>query len=468
MPLWDVRVTVTNAGGSDTKTRTAYVRVSPVRAITDTGLSPSDSPARVLGAHRSISDNGVSFSEAVAATGSPPVPSLTTRVAFGTNPFDTSPTWTTLDANRPLAFTIQRGRTSELEQFQPGTYDVTLDSHDRLFDPANTAGAYYGTLKPRKRINQRVTILGVTYDLFDGFVNRWPQSFQGLWQQCDVPATDAMAIFANQTITGSRPAERTDQRLTWVLDQIGFPGAWRTSTLAGRMMIAADFEAVNALDHIRDIEAAENGEFFIDGANNSIFQARYDRITSYNTSAYTFSDSPTGSELPFTNFEPDYDVDHIFNHVVGQQNADGAAVHEFTDSSSTTEYGPSTKTFQSDAASDTEIEAQTLAYLALYAQPLIRVATVTLNPQMDARLWAPCLGLLIGQRITIKARYLGKGSVLTHECRIEGVRHEYQADPLTWTTTFNLSPVPPAEVAGYWLLGDATYSNLGVTTVLAP
>jgi hypothetical protein len=58
--------------------------------------------------------------------------------------------------------------------------------------------------------------------------------------------------------------------------------------------------------------------------------------------------------------------------------------------------------------------------------------------------------------------------VLTHECRVEGIRHEYRADPLTWTTTLNLSPVPPAEVAGYWDLGISGYSELGTTTVLAP
>jgi hypothetical protein len=309
---------------------------------------------------------------------------VTTRVAFASDPFSTTPTWTTIDANRPLAFTIQRGRTSELDEFQAGTYDVTFDSKDRLFDPANTAGAYYGNLKPRKRINQRATIFGVTYDLFDGFANRWPQSFQGLWQQADVPATDAMGIFANATVTGSRGVEQTDQRLAWLLDQIGFPAGWRTSTVNGRMMLARDYDAKNVLEAIKEVELAEGGQFFIDGAGNATFQARYDRATNYTASVVTFSDSPTGAELPFVSFEPDYDVDHIFNHAIGQQNTDVPVVHEFTDSASRTEYGPSTKTFQSEAASDTEIESQALAYLALYAQPLERVVTVTLNPQMDA------------------------------------------------------------------------------------
>jgi PKD repeat protein len=304
MPLWDVRLTVTNAGGSDTKTRTGYVRANPVRTISDTGVSPSDSPARTRAAVRAFSDTGISFSEAVVAGAAPTLPAVTTRVAFATDPFSTTPTWTTIDGNRPLAFTIQRGRTSELDEFQAGTYDVTFDSKDRLFDPANTAGAYYGNLKPRKRINQRATIFGVTYDLFDGFANRWPQSFQGLWQQADVPATDAMGIFANATVTGSRGVEQTDQRLAWLLDQIGFPAGWRTSTVNGRMMLAQDYDAKNVLEAIKEVELAEGGQFFIDGAGNATFQARYDRATNYTASVVTFSDSPTGAELPFVASSP--------------------------------------------------------------------------------------------------------------------------------------------------------------------
>lgn len=59
MPTWDVRLTVTNASGSNTKTRTGYISVSPARAISDTGITPSESVAAAKTLARGLVDTGV-------------------------------------------------------------------------------------------------------------------------------------------------------------------------------------------------------------------------------------------------------------------------------------------------------------------------------------------------------------------------------------------------------------------------
>jgi PKD repeat protein len=83
MPSWDVRLTVTNAGGSNTKTRTAYVSVSPARSISDTGLSQSDSIASTKAKVRAVVDLGVRLTYAVRLTVTNTIGSDTkTRTAY--------------------------------------------------------------------------------------------------------------------------------------------------------------------------------------------------------------------------------------------------------------------------------------------------------------------------------------------------------------------------------------------------
>lgn len=101
-----------------------------------------------------------------------------------TDPLDSSPVWENVSAY-VREFTSNVGRSSELDRFSVGTHSVNFDNNTRVFDPSNTSSPLNGWLLPMRRIRCRLTMSGVDYPVFDGFVRDFPQSYD------DQPNKDA-------------------------------------------------------------------------------------------------------------------------------------------------------------------------------------------------------------------------------------------------------------------------------------
>lgn len=93
---------------------------------------------------------------------------VTVELGLGQGPFDT-PSWTSLGA-KVIDASIRRGRTSELDQVQPGTASVRLASESRAFDPDYSAGTYYGSLTVGTPMRIRDSDGSTTRTLFTGFI----------------------------------------------------------------------------------------------------------------------------------------------------------------------------------------------------------------------------------------------------------------------------------------------------------
>lgn len=78
-------------------------------------------------------------------------PFIAVRVAFASDPLDDTPTWTDITPY-VKAISTDTGRQQETDEFQAARLSVTLDNHDRRFDPLHTGSPYSPNLKPRKRI----------------------------------------------------------------------------------------------------------------------------------------------------------------------------------------------------------------------------------------------------------------------------------------------------------------------------
>jgi hypothetical protein len=101
-----------------------------------------------------------------------------------------------------------RGRDYELSRCSTGTFSLMLDNTDGRFDPTNPASPYVlGTLNPGgltglvtsgRRIRIRATYQGVTYGIFRGYVDEWPQAWQhaGFYGEANVTGTDGFAALA--------------------------------------------------------------------------------------------------------------------------------------------------------------------------------------------------------------------------------------------------------------------------------
>lgn len=123
---------------------------------------------------------------------------FSTTAGGGTVPINStlaSITWTDV-TQYVRELSTSRGRSNELDTYSAGSCQVILDNRTRLFDPENTAGAYYGNLTPLRPIRIRVTPSGGTIrSIFFGFIDQWPQSYS--WPNeatVTVTATDAFKI----------------------------------------------------------------------------------------------------------------------------------------------------------------------------------------------------------------------------------------------------------------------------------
>lgn len=133
-------------------------------------------------------------------------------VAFDDGPYVADPDWVEVtDYVRDV--NIRRGRQDDLQQFPSGSCSITFDNRDRLFDPFNTAGAYYGKLKPRRQVRVVGQWNGVNYPLFRGFVAGWPVEFTegGKDSTVTVDCFDLIGLLATDnfgaTTFGSNPVE---------------------------------------------------------------------------------------------------------------------------------------------------------------------------------------------------------------------------------------------------------------------
>jgi hypothetical protein len=275
--------------------------------------------------------------------------------------------------------------------------------------------------------------------------------------------SDQPPIVANLDIVG----QRSDLMVAAMLDAVGWPAADRlldtgVSTLADAV-ISGQTSAFQLLTKIAD---SENGVLFVNASGQVVFQNRYRRGQT-GTAVATFSDTPTGAQLPYSDLLPSDDDTQFYNEVI--VTAAGGIAQVARDTASIAEYWISTlQRTDTLIATDTEANSAALFLLAQKNPPATRVPAIVLRGILDpSRLWPQLLTRQIGDRIrTIK--HPRGGGLIDQDAYIEQVQATLKRDErsgaidVVWQ--WQLSP---ATVAGYWVLGDATWGVLGVTTRLA-
>ena len=121
---------------------------------------------------------------------------LSVEVAFTTGALET-PVW--VDITEDVRFwDVQRGRSRELERFQPGRATIVLANLSRQYDSVYADGPHFGDIRPMRRIRIRETFNGVTYPVFDGFVDRWELDYPAVGKDATatLTATDAFKVLA--------------------------------------------------------------------------------------------------------------------------------------------------------------------------------------------------------------------------------------------------------------------------------
>jgi hypothetical protein len=398
-------------------------------------------------------------------------PTYTCDVAFATDPGATTPTWTNVPIGYVLGFTTKRGRQKELDRIDAGTATVRFNNSDRRFDPTHSGSPYSPNVIPMRKIRLRAIHNAVTYPLFTGFVQAWPQSWNGPnVGYVDVSCTDAFLplSFADVGENDTWPEELSGARINRVLDLAGWPAADRVIDVGQSMIASVTFglgSGVTALDHIRDVAGAELGMFFCDGAGRAVFHDRHHRkAASYLTSQGTFGDANTGG-IPYQSVELDTDPARIWNDV--QVTIPGGETQRSEDAGSQAQFFRRTMARQVQLQNQTEAASQAAHLVRRYAQPTNRLSGIRITPQDDAAR-VDVLERELADHVTVERHPQGVGSEISQECSLEAI--EYDCDPhggaYSLTSTWLVS-TPAYTAVDWWILGDATYSDLGVTTKVA-
>ena len=390
-------------------------------------------------------------------------PNFVCEIAWGSNPGDTSPSWTDVSAYL-RGFQISRGRQYELNQSQAGTCNIVLKNLDRRFDPTYTSSPYYPNIVPMVPVRISAVSLGVTYRLFTGYVERYPQNRTGpTYAETVIQAVDGFELLSNAVLPGDTyPSELTGTRIGRVLDAAGWSSSARNIATGQSTIDAytfADADYIAPLPHLQAVADSELGAFYMGNDGRATF---LDRRSSYGSgSAGAFSDisPPPGSFINITgysNIQTSYDKDLIYTDV--RVTPSSGVYQEALDSALIAKYFlrllPRTVLLSTNA--DALSQAEYL--LSLYKNPALRIAQITVTPGTSTTAWGQVLARELSDRITTIEHPPGGGSTITQDSFIQQIDFSVGTDPAGAKVTWQLLP---AAVQGFW---RASYSQASVDT----
>lgn len=395
-------------------------------------------------------------------------PTIAIAIAFGDPPLTAlaSNVWTDVTPYM-IGFSTRRGRSDALGRMEAGTAQITLDNSDRRFDPTFTTGAYYPDVVPMVKLRIRATYSAVTYDLYVGFVESWPPDWPGgLDATTTIRCVDAFTYFAKAKLNGAYSNEFTGDSVNTWMTNLGWPVADREIYFNAAQIQSGTFVNTPALQHFQNVADVESGLFFMQGNGKAFGHNRYWRLTNSLVSQATFDDS-AGAALPWLQLASSYDDSQIWNEA--RVTRTGGVEQVAIDAASQAAYFTRTLTKNLPLLSDSEALSLAQYLVGLYAQPIFRFTSITLDGLMDDALWPPMLDLLISERITVIQRPPPiTAAIIQQDCYIESISHDVQAteDGTFWRTTFGLSSAEGLSGGSWWVLDSTTYSVLDSTTKL--
>lgn len=371
------------------------------------------------------------------------------------------------------------GRNDELGEFQPGSGYVVLDNRDRALDPSNTAGTWYGNIKPRRAFMLEAQVNGATETIFTaysrGYPQSWPSSGQDALVRIDLIGRMAFLETFELPVGFSRSAELTGARVGAVLDAIGFSSAAKYRIVDTGTVTMAAFDVTDAgssaLTHIRECAKAEFGEAY-DNGERFYFKDRHARLTSAGTfdpfsADFTFTDT-AGTTIRYdTTFEPAYDDTYLWNSIVvdGPDPSTDTAGTASGGTTSIADYYSLSKSLSTQLAYEPDRTALAQYYALRYAQPQLRAPALQceVGAQTTSDNRQRLIAMAIDSQVAIK-RFNSGGTVMTLNQYVEGVAQTCRPGGPWWVQI----ATSPADTNTYWTLQTSTYGTLDSVNVIAP
>lgn len=345
---------------------------------------------------------------------------------------------------------IQRGATSLVTTgfvAEAGAAEMTLDNWGRRFDPNFSTGPYFGSLVPGVSIETVVDWNSIEYALHTGGVDDWTQSYpnNGVDQNVNIRATDAIGFFSGCQFVEERPAESSGARIQAIVDASLWSGA--TDIDPGVTIVSPLANGViSAWSHMTDVTMSEWGDLYIrpDGSlwGTLVFRDRNRIVTetrsivsqaSYvQSGGLNFSDV-TMASLPICN-----DFTITYNDQGAQVNAqDATSIADI--------WGLKSQNVSLPLGSRTQAQAYADWFVYLYKNPITTFTSVTFTPSNEPGatfdLWADLFTRELSDLVTVTLDPLDdngdpSGDPIVRDCWIRGMQFNLQTQP--WSVTFAL------------------------------
>jgi hypothetical protein len=265
------------------------------------------------------------------------------------------------------------------------------------------------------------------------------------------------------------PSELSGARVTRTLDTVGWPAALRSLGVGKSTVLARTFQpgdSISALEHLQQItgEGGEEGLMFIDGRGFLKFLDRWTATQSpYTTSQVTFTDTPASPfDVGYQDAVPSYDNQLVINEWVGTY--PGGLTQTAIDLTSQAKYLRRIRQIASALTSDDAVLANLEWRLAHYKDPLDRLDSIRVMPNVSTIAWQACLAREPGDRVTVLQHPPGGGTD-TREYILQHIAADIDlADPARSSFTFQLWP---ADQRNWLILNDTIYGKNGSNKVAA-
>lgn len=352
--------------------------------------------------------------------------------------------------------TTRRGKNRQLDEFDPGLANITLDNNDRTFDPENPNSPFAGQIVPKRAI--RISSGGRR--IFTGVIDDWNLEYSpGGDSEAQAASSDAFTLFNTQTLpAGTATAQKAGARVNAILDlpDVDWPSDAR-SIETGLTDLGADVfpEDGNVLEYLRTVAKSEPGNLFMSAEGHVVFS---DRSPNSDGSNIVFSDDGTG--IPYQGLKVVYGSELLYNEIVLGSQFAGTFIAQ--DPTSIGQYGVLNLT-QTDllTADATYLETLSAYYAIKYSQPEYRFESLEIIlDELTVEEQNQILGLEISDYVTIKFTPNGIPPAINKVAEV--IRIDHDISPVAHIVSIGFATVDK----GFWTLSDGIFGRLSAGNVL--
>lgn len=365
-----------------------------------------------------------------------------------------------------LRSSIRRGRNRILNQFEAGTAVVEIKDDTGDWNPANTAGPYYGKLIPLRKIRIFADYEGIRYYLFSGFITSYDTQFAiGADEVSRVilNCVDGFRLLNNvgiTTVPDTGAGQLSGTRIEKFLDASDWPISQRAID-AGDSTMQADPGTADrtVLEAIQTVEVSELGGFFISAEGDATFYSRTTVSELADSTSTNFSDD--GTEIGYAQIDLAFDDTLIVNDVSVQRlNGTNQTVSDQTSIDSYFKHSGARTGILVET--DQESLDQATMILAARKDATLRIDSMTLNLVDDGEVARNVAGLELEIFDLVNVTKAMPGSTsITRELFVQGVQHDITR------TTFTTKILTSEPIIQAFILNSTTQGVLDVAGVLS-